>query len=66
MPDPVLASGQDVDQEAANELIGGEGHGFVSTGPVNTVILDAKGDAICIGADQSGVRDGALCVYRDR
>jgi hypothetical protein len=43
VPDAVLALGQDVDEEAADELVGLEGHGLVAAGPVDPVVLDREG-----------------------
>ena len=53
--DAVLASGQDVDQEPADELICGQGHGGVAACAIDAVILDAEGDAVLIETDQSAV-----------
>ncbi len=57
MSDPVLASGQDVDHEATDELVSGECHGFVAPRSVDAVIFDTEGDAVGIGADEPTVRD---------
>ena len=53
--DAVLASGQDVDQEPADELICGQGHGGVAASTFDPVILDAEGDVLRIKADQAAV-----------
>jgi len=49
---------QDVEQEASDELAGGERHGAVPRLPVAAVILVSEGDAAFVEADQSTVRDG--------
>ena len=55
--DAVLALGQDMDQEPADELVCLQGHGCVPPGTVDAVVLDAEGDAALIHADQSAVGD---------
>ena len=55
--DAVLTFWQNVDQEPADELGSGQGHGFVSTGAIDAVILDAEGDAVIVHTDQTTVRD---------
>ena len=55
MSDAVLASGPHVDQEPANELICGQGHGRVAARTFQTVILDAEGDIVLIETDQPAV-----------
>ena len=56
--DAVLASGQDVDQEPADELICGQGHGGAAACAFNAVILDAEGDTVRVETDQSAVGNG--------
>src|SRR6266581_1408545 len=51
------ATGQDVQQEAAHELVGAERHGLVTRLPRGTVILPAKGDAALVEYQQALVRD---------
>jgi hypothetical protein len=53
--DAVLASGQDVDQEPADELICGQGHGGAATCAFNAIVLDAEGDTVPIETDQPAV-----------
>ncbi len=48
---------QDVDEEASDELVGIESHGFVSESLFGPVIFVFKGDAVLILGDQSGVGD---------
>ena len=45
MADAVEAVGQDVDQEAADELVGGERHKLVASVALGPVILPFEGDA---------------------
>ena len=59
MSDAVLASGQDVDQEPADELGRCQRHGGVAARAFKTVVLDLEGDAAFIKTDQATVRDGA-------
>ena len=53
--DAVLASGQDVDQEPADELICGQGHGGVAARAFKAVIFDAEGDVVVVHVDQTTV-----------
>ena len=46
MADAVEPFGQDVHEEAADELIGGERHALVSRAPVGAVVLVPEGDAV--------------------
>ncbi len=45
MPDAVEAARQDVEQEAADELVGGQRHDLLALAAVAAVILVAEGDA---------------------
>src|SRR5919106_494220 len=56
--DAVEALGQDVEQEAPDELAGYEGHGAVSLLPVATVVLVSERHAVLVEGDQPAVRDG--------
>ena len=47
------AGGQDVQQEAAHELLGGEGHGLVARAALGPVVLPAERDAAFIQAQES-------------
>ena len=58
MSDAVLASEQHVDQEPANELICGQGHGRVAARTFGAIVLDAEGDAVRIETDQPAVGNG--------
>jgi len=42
---------QDVEQEAAQELGGGERHGLVTRPALGAVVLVAEGDAVVVGGD---------------
>ena len=55
--DAVEAFGQDVDEEAADELIGLEGHGLVVYG-VAAIVLMPEGDAMAVIGDETGVGEG--------
>ena len=52
--DAVEALGQDVKQEAPNELARHEGHGPVSLPPVPAVVLVAERDGVRVEGDQRG------------
>jgi hypothetical protein len=52
------ALGQDVGQEPANELAGGEPHGLEATRALDPIVLDLEGDAALVGGDQAAVGDG--------
>ena len=58
MADAMEALGQDVEQEAADELAGGESHRLVSARPVDAVVLVFEGDAALVGLDEAVIRDG--------
>ena len=45
MPDAVEPARQNVEQEAADELVGGERHDALAVGPVTAIILVAESDA---------------------
>jgi len=55
--DAVEALGQNVEQEAADELVGAERHGTLPVGAVTAIILVAEGDAGVVERDQPAVRD---------
>jgi len=55
--DAVEAFGQDVDQEAADELIDIEGHGLMANG-VAAIVLVPEGDKMAVIGDESGVGEG--------
>jgi hypothetical protein len=54
----VEARGQDMEQEAADELLGNERHGLVSKPFLRPVVLPLKGDALFVQRNQSAVGDG--------
>ena len=56
--DAVEAVGQDVDEEAADELIGGKGHGFGARAAIGAIILVPEGDTVVVERDQPAVGDG--------
>jgi len=49
---------QHVHQEAADELVRRQRHGFPAAGTFDAIVLPAKGHATIIGGDESAVRDG--------
>jgi len=58
MTDAVEARRQHVEEEAADELGGGEGHRLVAGATIGAVILPAEGDAFVVARNQPAVRDG--------
>jgi hypothetical protein len=56
--DAVEALGQDVDEEAADELGDLKGHRRVAARPLDPVVLDLECDAPLIRGDQAAVGDG--------
>ena len=49
---------QDVDEEAADELVGGERHDLVAVAALDAVVLPLEGDAVVVERDQAAVGDG--------
>ena len=65
MADAVQPLWQDMDQEAADELVGIERHGLVAAGTFDPVVLDLESDAAIVDRKQAPVRDGdAVSVAR--
>lgn len=58
MSDAMEATRQDMQQEAADKLVGGQGHDLVAFSAVVSIILVAERDAVLVEADQPPVRDG--------
>src|ERR1700730_13077387 len=58
MPDAVKAAWQDVEQEAADELVRRDRHDALPLGTITTVVLVAEGDAGLVERNQTPVRDG--------
>ncbi len=56
--DAVEACGQDVDQEAADELVGGERHDLLAIAAIGAIVLPPEGDAGVVAGDQPAVGDG--------
>src|SRR6516165_6617088 len=57
--------GQDMDQEAADELVGGEGHKLVASVALGSVILPFERDARAVEGDETAVgNSSAVCVAR--
>ena len=64
--DAVEALGQDVEQEAADELVRRERHGLVAIAPFEPIVLPCEGDAVVVGRDQAAVGDrDAVGVARE-
>jgi hypothetical protein len=55
--DAVQAFWQHVDEEAADELVGGEPHASVSIAPLDAVVLPLEGDTLLVVGDQAAVGD---------
>ncbi len=55
--DAMKAGWQDVDEEAADELIGREGHRRIAFASFGAIILPLEGDGVFLIADESPVRD---------
>ena len=63
--DAMEPAGQDVDEEAADELAGRQGHGLVAFGSFDPVVLVFEGDPGPVGCDQAAIGDGdAMGVAR--
>ena len=56
--DAVEAGWQDVDQEAADELVCRERHALVSIAARDAVVLPLEGDALLVEGNQAAVGDG--------
>jgi hypothetical protein len=56
--DAVEAAGEHMDQEAADELAGGERHEFLSAAPLGVIVLPLEGDVVAVEGDEPAVRDG--------
>jgi hypothetical protein len=63
VPNAVEAEREDMQQEAAHELVGVERHDLMALGAATAIILVAEGDAGLVEADQATVRDrDPVCV----
>ena len=66
MPDPVEAARQDVAQEAADELVGGQRRDLLALATVAAIILVPERHAGLVEGDEAPVRDGnAVRVARE-
>jgi hypothetical protein len=64
--DAMEALGQDMEQEAADELVRRERHGLVAIAPFEAIVLPCEGDALVVGRDQAAVGDrDAVGVARE-
>ena len=57
MADTMEARGQDMEEEAADELIGAQAQGFVAFARLSPIIVVLEGDAVFIAGDESAVGD---------
>ena len=46
-----------MDEEAADELVGGQGHGLVAITSFAAIVLPLKGDTVCVAGDEAAVGD---------
>ena len=60
--DAVEAVRQDVDQESADELIGGECHDLLALATIGTIVLPSEGDAGAVAGDQPAVGEATRWV----
>ena len=58
MPNAVEAAWQDMQQEAAHELVGIERHDLLALRTCASIVLVAEGDTGLVKGDQAPVRDG--------
>src|SRR5271170_4069898 len=56
--DAVQALGQDVDEEAANELVRCERHHLVAIGAFESIVLVFEADSVFVEREQPAVGDG--------
>jgi len=56
--DAVEALGQDVDEEAADELVCCERHHLVAIGALDPIVLVLEADSVFVERDQPAVGDG--------
>lgn len=63
MSDAMEATRQHMEQEATNELVGGERHDLLAVSAVAAIVLVAECDAVTVEGDQAMVRDrDPMCV----
>src|SRR5690606_29639892 len=66
VPDTVEAAWQNVDQEAADELVGDQSHDALPFGAGAAIVLVAEGHLIAVEGDEAAVRDRhAMGVARE-
>ena len=58
MSDAMESPGQDMDEEAPDELVGSQGRRFVSRPSIVAIVFVFEGNAVLIMSDQTGVGDG--------
>ena len=59
MADAVDPARQDVEQQAANELVGAEGHDLPPVGAAAAIVLVAERHSAAVEPDQAAVGDNA-------
>jgi hypothetical protein len=57
MAEAMEAAGQDVDEEAAHELMGCQGHDLGPVSALGAVVLPLEGDAVVVEGEQAAVGD---------
>ena len=57
VPEAMEAARQDMEQEAADELVGTRRHDLLPFNAVASIVLVAEGDTVLIERDQAAVRD---------
>lgn len=57
MSDPVEAGGQDMAQEPADELVGGQAHDLHPVPPLDPIVFPAERHGVRVGTDQAMVRN---------
>ena len=58
MTDAVEATGQDMQEKTADELVGVQSHGLVAIGFFGAIVFPLEADTMLITGDQTAVGDG--------
>ena len=66
MADTMKARRQNVEQEAADEVVGAERHGALAVGTVTAIVLVAEGDTGLVERGEPRFEMATRWVYRDR
>src|SRR5271165_5358775 len=64
MANAMKAGRQDMNEEAADELVLGEPHDLLPGAAIGAVILVFEGDAVAVASQQAAVRDGDAAGIR--